>query len=63
MHLTGILDELISNGRHICFISNIDNTCATADLRIAKFMVDSGTEYAMECTEKTSNDTKVYCVP
>uniref|UniRef100_A0A914RTG8 UTP--glucose-1-phosphate uridylyltransferase n=1 Tax=Parascaris equorum TaxID=6256 RepID=A0A914RTG8_PAREQ len=59
MHLTGILDELISTGRHICFISNIDNTSATADLSIAKFMLDSGTEYAMECTEKTSTDTKI----
>ncbi|VDM50017.1 unnamed protein product [Toxocara canis] len=58
MQFTGILDELISQGRHICFISNIDNSGATADLRIAKFMLESNTEYAMECTEKTPADVK-----
>ena len=59
MSFSGILDELIAEGRDICFISNIDNTGATTDLRIAKYMVDSGIEYALECTNKTPADTKV----
>nr|CTP81166.1 Bm9531 [Brugia malayi] len=45
-------------GRDICFISNIDNTGATIDLRIAKLMVESDLEYIMECTEKTKVDRK-----
>lgn len=59
MAFCGLLDELIAKGRDICFISNIDNTGATTDLRIAKFMIDSKTEYAMECTQKTLADIKV----
>lgn len=59
MHFTGVLDDLLSQGRDICFISNIDNTGATIDLRIAKLMVESDLEYVMECTEKTEVDRKV----
>ncbi|VDD95135.1 unnamed protein product [Enterobius vermicularis] len=58
MEFSGILDELIAENREICFISNIDNTGATVDLKIAQFMIESGTEYAMECTQKTLADTK-----
>lgn len=62
MHFTGVLDELLAQGRDVCFISNIDNTGATIDLRIAKLMVESDLEYVMECTEKTEVDRKVYCL-
>uniref|UniRef100_A0A183CVY4 UTP--glucose-1-phosphate uridylyltransferase n=1 Tax=Gongylonema pulchrum TaxID=637853 RepID=A0A183CVY4_9BILA len=58
MDFTGVLDELIAQGRDICFISNIDNTGATIDLRIAKLMVDSDLDYVMECTDKTEADKK-----
>ncbi|VDO27816.1 unnamed protein product, partial [Onchocerca flexuosa] len=58
MHFTGVLDELLAQGRDICFISNIDNTGATIDLRIAKLMVESDLEYVMECIEKTEIDKK-----
>ncbi|EFO19897.1 UDP-glucose pyrophosphorylase 2 [Loa loa] len=58
MQFTGVLDELLAHGRDICFISNIDNTGATIDLRIAKLMVESDLEYIMECTEKTEVDRK-----
>ncbi|VDK73317.1 unnamed protein product [Litomosoides sigmodontis] len=58
MHFTGVLDELLAQGRDVCFISNIDNTGATIDLRIAKLMVESDLEYLMECTEKTEVDRK-----
>lgn len=60
MQFTGVLDELLAQGRDICFISNIDNTGATIDLRIAKLMVESDLEYIMECTEKTKVDRKVH---
>lgn len=40
-------------------MSNIDNTGACLDLKIAQFFVDQGAEYAMECTEKTQSDIKV----
>uniref|UniRef100_A0A1I8E8S0 UTP--glucose-1-phosphate uridylyltransferase n=1 Tax=Wuchereria bancrofti TaxID=6293 RepID=A0A1I8E8S0_WUCBA len=50
--------KLLAQGRDICFISNIDNTGATIDLRIAKLMVESDLEYIMECTEKTKVDRK-----
>ncbi|VDN03069.1 unnamed protein product [Thelazia callipaeda] len=58
MQFTGVLDELLEEGREICFISNIDNTGATIDLRIAKLMFESDLEYVMECTEKTEVDKK-----
>ncbi|KAM3728495.1 ATP-dependent RNA helicase [Dirofilaria immitis] len=58
MHFTGVLDELLAQGRDICFISNIDNTGATIDLRIAKLMVENNLEYVMECIEKTEVDKK-----
>lgn len=60
MMFNGILDELIGEGRDICFISNIDNTGATIDLTIAKFMANSDVQYLMECTDKTANDSKVF---
>ncbi|VDK37011.1 unnamed protein product [Anisakis simplex] len=59
MQFNGILDDLIAEGRQICFISNIDNIGAVVDLSIAKYMIDSNIDYLMECTEKTVADTKV----
>ena len=47
------------SGRDIMFVSNIDNTCATLNLKIAQMMADENVEYAMECTKKTENDIKV----
>lgn len=44
------------------FVSNIDNTCATLNLKVAQMMADENVEYAMECTEKTENDIKVPCL-
>ncbi|KIH45631.1 UTP--glucose-1-phosphate uridylyltransferase [Ancylostoma duodenale] len=40
------------------FVSNIDNTGATLDLKIAQFACDEAVDYIMECTEKTQNDIK-----
>jgi len=54
-----LLNQLLQQGRDICFISNIDNTGADVDLRIAGFMATSGADYAMEVTAKTQADIKV----
>ncbi|ETN79839.1 UTP--glucose-1-phosphate uridylyltransferase [Necator americanus] len=40
------------------FVSNIDNTGAVLDLKIAQFACDEGVDYIMECTKKTENDIK-----
>uniref|UniRef100_A0A914WN14 UTP--glucose-1-phosphate uridylyltransferase n=1 Tax=Plectus sambesii TaxID=2011161 RepID=A0A914WN14_9BILA len=58
MHNSGLLDELISEGREYCFVSNIDNTGATVDLRIAHFLIAEQPDYVMEVTEKTQADVK-----
>jgi UDP-N-acetylglucosamine pyrophosphorylase len=34
--VTGLLDRLLAEGRRYAFVSNIDNTAATVDLRLAK---------------------------
>lgn len=41
------------------FVSNIDNTGATLDLKIAQFASDEAADYIMECTAKTESDIKV----
>merc|ERR1719244_1029657 len=44
---SGLLDELIDQGKKFCFISNIDNLCLT-----------SNQEFVMEVTDKTRADVK-----
>ncbi|KAE9414074.1 hypothetical protein Angca_004496, partial [Angiostrongylus cantonensis] len=56
--VSGLLDELLEKGRDIMFVSNIDNSGATLDLKIAQFACDEAVEYIMECTAKTENDIK-----
>jgi len=55
---SGILDQLIAEGREYVFVSNIDNLGATVDWDILKFMVDENIEYVMEVTDKTRSDVK-----
>ncbi|KAI0244866.1 UTP-glucose-1-phosphate uridylyltransferase [Massospora cicadina] len=55
---SGRLDELIAEGKEYLFISNIDNLGATVDTTILKHVVDSGTEFVMEVTDKTKSDIK-----
>ncbi|PIO74549.1 UTP--glucose-1-phosphate uridylyltransferase [Teladorsagia circumcincta] len=59
LEMTGVLHELLEQGRDIMLVSNIDNTGATLDLKIAQFACDEDVEFIMECTEKTENDIKV----
>ncbi|KAL6744228.1 hypothetical protein Aduo_017185 [Ancylostoma duodenale] len=58
LNASGVLDQLLGQGRDIVFVSNIDNTGATLDLKIAQFACDEAVDYIMECTEKTQNDIK-----
>jgi len=53
-----ILEQLLKEGRKYVFISNVDNLGATVDFRILQYLIDSGTEYAMEVTNKTKSDVK-----
>lgn len=55
---SGLLDELIDQGRKICFMSNIDNMGATVDLGILKQCISSQSEFFMEVTDKTRADVK-----
>jgi UDP-N-acetylglucosamine pyrophosphorylase len=55
---SGVLDELIKEGRKYCFMSNIDNMGATVDLNILAQCIQNKNEFIMEVTEKTRADVK-----
>lgn len=55
---SGILDDLIAQGKEVLFVSNGDNLGATVDFDILKYIIDSGSEYIMELTDKTRADVK-----
>jgi UTP--glucose-1-phosphate uridylyltransferase len=55
---SGLLDEMIAQGKEYIFISNIDNLGATVDTTILKHMIESGAEFIMEVTDKTKADIK-----
>ncbi|KAI8056796.1 UDP-glucose pyrophosphorylase [Syncephalis plumigaleata] len=55
---SGLLDELIEQGKEYLFISNVDNLGAIVDPSILKHMIDSNTEFLMEVTDKTKADIK-----
>ncbi|KZT19061.1 UTP-glucose-1-phosphate uridylyltransferase [Neolentinus lepideus HHB14362 ss-1] len=53
---SGVLDQLVKEGREYLFVSNSDNLGAVADLSILQHMVDTQTEFIMEVTNKTKAD-------
>lgn len=55
---SGVLDQLISEGKEILFVSNGDNLGATVDFSILKYMSENNCEYIMELTDKTRADVK-----
>ncbi|BDA80808.1 nucleotide glucose-1-phosphate uridylyl transferase [Leptospira kobayashii] len=55
---TGILDELLSKGYEIAFLSNGDNLGATVDPHIVSYLLKEGIDFAMEMTPKTLADKK-----
>jgi UTP--glucose-1-phosphate uridylyltransferase len=55
---SGLLDQLIAQGKEYLFVSNVDNLGATVDLNILHHMVESDAEFIMEVTDKTKADIK-----
>lgn len=55
---SGLLDELLSEGKEYLFVSNIDNLAATVDLKILHNFAAEGHDFCMEVTEKTRADMK-----
>ncbi|KAF7315544.1 UTP-glucose-1-phosphate uridylyltransferase [Mycena indigotica] len=55
---SGVLDQLLSEGKEYLFVSNSDNLGAVVDERILQHMIDSGAEFLMEVTDKTKADVK-----
>ncbi len=50
---SGLLSDLVEQGREFVFMSNIDNMGATVDLGILNHCLKENHEFIMEVTEKT----------
>ncbi len=55
---TGVLDQLLQNGKKYMYIANADNLGASVDLNILNLMEKSGAPFIMEVTDKTRADVK-----
>ena len=55
---SGLLDELIDEGKEVMFVSNIDNLGATVDFSILNHCVTKDNEMVLEVTDKTRADVK-----
>ncbi|XP_051939999.1 UTP--glucose-1-phosphate uridylyltransferase-like [Hippocampus zosterae] len=59
---SGLLQQLLDDGKEYIFVSNIDNLGATVDLRILRRLIgqpaDRRCEFVMEVTDKTRADVK-----
>ncbi|KAL5507109.1 UGP1 [Sanghuangporus vaninii] len=55
---SGVLDQLIAEGKEYIFVSNSDNLGAVVDQSILKHMIDTQAEFIMEVTDKTKADVK-----
>lgn len=55
---SGMLDELLREGKEYLFVSNVDNLAATVDLRILRHFAEERLDFCMEVTEKTRADVK-----
>lgn len=58
LHNSGTLKKLLNMGIEYAFISNVDNLGAVIDYNILADFIKSDTEFALELTNKTENDTK-----
>lgn len=54
----GLMDELLSRGKEILFVSNSDNLGAVVDAKIAHTMLEQDIPLIMEVTPKTAADVK-----
>ncbi|TFK54088.1 UTP-glucose-1-phosphate uridylyltransferase [Heliocybe sulcata] len=55
---SGVLDQLLAEGKEYLFVSNSDNLGAVVDEKILQHMIDSQAEFIMEVTDKTKADIK-----
>lgn len=55
---SGMLDELLKEGREYLFVSNIDNLAATVDFNILNYVIENDVDFLMEVTNKTRADIK-----
>lgn len=55
---SGLLDQMVKEGKEYVFISNVDNLGATVDLDILYHIEKTNAEYVMEVTDKTRADVK-----
>ncbi|CAI5739480.1 unnamed protein product [Peronospora destructor] len=55
---SGLLENLINQGKEYIFISNVDNLGATVDLDMLYYMINEESEFVMEVTEKTRADVQ-----
>lgn len=55
---SGVLEQLLDEGRDVIFVANIDNTAAVVDVRIASVICADDVDYVMEMTDKTAQDIK-----
>ncbi|KAG9292118.1 hypothetical protein G9A89_005262 [Geosiphon pyriformis] len=58
LYNSGLLDQLIADGKEYLFVSNVDNLGAVVDSNILQHMVESNAEFIMEVTDKTKADIK-----
>jgi UTP--glucose-1-phosphate uridylyltransferase len=54
---SGLLENLINQGKEYIFISNIDNLSATVDLKVLYHLMNQDTEFCMELVPKSRADT------
>jgi UDP-N-acetylglucosamine pyrophosphorylase len=55
---SGLLEELLNEGKEYLFVSNSDNLGATLDLRLLDFFASTGAPFLMEVTARTVADRK-----
>ncbi|KAE8987633.1 UTP--glucose-1-phosphate uridylyltransferase [Phytophthora fragariae] len=55
---SGLLENLINQGKEYIFISNVDNLGATVNLDMLYHMINEESEFVMEVTEKTRADVQ-----
>ncbi|KAI0032462.1 UTP--glucose-1-phosphate uridylyltransferase family [Vararia minispora EC-137] len=55
---SGVLDQLLAEGKEYLFVSNSDNLGAVVDEKILQHMIDTQSEFIMEVTDKTKADVK-----
>jgi UDP-N-acetylglucosamine pyrophosphorylase len=55
---SGLLDQLLADGKRYLFVSNSDNLGATLDLRLLSYFAGSRAPFLMEVTTRTAADRK-----